>query len=64
MCTLCACPYVLVGALEAALARTLTSSPAQLPGLLALAMLQMRDAERVALHNEMEHVEVCAYPGL
>jgi hypothetical protein len=40
------------------LAHTMVSSLPQQPTLLALAMLRMRDAERVALHNEIEHVKV------
>jgi len=48
----------LAGALEGTLARALASSPSDQPTLIAMAMLRMRDAERVALHNELEHVQL------
>ncbi|KAF5842459.1 hypothetical protein DUNSADRAFT_7068 [Dunaliella salina] len=48
----------LAGALEGTLARALVSPPSDQPNLMAMAMLRMRDAERVALHNELEHVQV------
>lgn len=59
LCTPARLPtHTRAGALEVALARSLVHPPPEQPILHALAMLRMRDAERVALHNEMEHVQV------
>lgn len=57
---MCLHPCVMshAGTLEMELARSMTLSPPQQPFLLTLATLRLRDAERVAVHNEIEHVKV------